>query len=254
MALKFKDFKQYARKISFVEQKNLNTDYVLSIFNTEKISLLPILDRNQQKFYGYISRKNLLLALLEKKDKPISSIDVKQLVEKHLTILEETDYISNIMDELNQHPAVLIKDKENKIEWVVSPRVAANALEEYSKAFRLIERIEVLIRDVILERNLDFISVFKDTNFNPESPDELSFANYIKIFKCEWNKLDIMEDQDYVVDLMHQCRMYRNDLVHFKTSLDKDRNKKLEVLYGMFLKHFKPENYKQNLAAKHSLN
>ena len=37
-------------------------------------------------------------------------------------------------------------------------------------------------------------------------------------------------------------------LVHFKTTLDKDRNKKLEILYKMFLEEFKPEELEQSTA------
>ena len=242
MAIKFNDFKQYARRISFIEPKNLNTNFVLSMFKTEKISLLPILDKNQKVFHGFISRKNLLLALLEQKDQSISSIDITQLVQKDLTILEDDDYISDIMIALNQHPAVLIKEKHsNKIKWIVSPRVAANALEEYSKAYRLIEKIEHLIREVITKFDLDYKSCFENSSFIPKSPKQLSFGNYIEIFKNEWSKLNLTEDKSYVLDLMDQCRIYRNQLVHFKTTLDKDRNKKLDILYKMFLTRFKPE-------------
>ena len=67
----------------------------------------------------------------------------------------------------------------------------------------------------------------------------MSFFDYIKLVKKNWDSFEITDDEKYIIDLMHKCRMYRNDLMHFKVSVDLDRNYLLTSLNDFFDRHFK---------------
>ena len=254
MAIKFKDFKQFARKISYINENRLKTNFVLSKFSAERISLLPVLKNDGKDLVGYISRKKLFLTLIEDCSTPPNEINIKNLVDDKLEILNEESDISDVMDALKKFPAVLIRNKEGVIEWVVSPRVAANALEEYSKAFREIEKIETIVRLAIDELGLDYSYINLNGQTKAEESTQLSFGHYIMIFMKSWDKLGISLDRKYVHDLMDECRIYRNQLVHFKTSLNKDRNKKLTNLFELFYKEFKHLIKEKDMSSSPSLN
>lgn len=231
MGLKVKDFKHFSKKIVFVESKE-SKEYIMSLMRNQGVSLLPIIDNDGKDFKGYIKRKDLFFWVLDNPKKSIADLNLEEIIKHGLHSVGEDEYISDVMKKLTDQPAVLIKDERGKYTHIISPRVAANALEKYSAAFREIEKMEDHFRKLITDFGIKIP--------NPEKTvDELSFFDYIKLVRQNWENLEIADDKKYIIDLMHKCRIYRNQLMHFKVSVDLDRNYLLTSLNDFFDRHFK---------------
>ena len=239
MGLKVKDFKHFSKEIVFVESKE-SKEYIMSLMRNQGVSLLPIIDNKGKDFKGYIKRKDLFFWVLDNPKKSIADLNLEEIIKHGLHSVGEDEYISDVMKKLTDQPAVLIKDEKGKYTRIISPRVAANALEKYSAAFREIEKMEDHFRKLITDFDVKIPNSEKTVN-------DLSFFDYIKLVKKNWDSFEITDDEKYIIDLMHKCRMYRNDLMHFKVSVDLDRNYLLTSLNDFFDRLF--EEHKEQTKA-----
>ena len=240
MGLKVEHFKDFSREVVYVTSKT-KKEYILSLMRNQGVSLLPVIDNNGTKLVGYIKRKDLFFWFYDHPEKLFADLDIKEILKDNLESVDEGSYISDVMEKLTNRPAVLIRNSKGVYTHIISPRVAANALEKYSVAFREIEKIERYFKEVISYCNLSLDPVNEKEHGSNRSDltiNDLSFFNYIKIIDKQRDKLEINDDWDYVKDLMHKCRMYRNDLMHFKISVDTSRTKLLKSLSTFFLRNF----------------
>ena len=95
---------------------------------------LPIIDNNGKKMLAFTEEKSVWEKLIAG-----DKIDLKNLKEKRLPEVNESDSLFDAMNLLKHNSAILINEK-NTYSKLITPRVVADALENYSEKF-LIMRI-----------------------------------------------------------------------------------------------------------------
>ena len=205
--------------ISANSESSLKDIYTKMISN--EISLIPIIDHNGKHFRGYIRQKDLFRALIDDYEAFINKkIDDFIVIGKELRIVNESMSLNDLMDKLNNRPSVLIRNESDKYTGIITPRVLAEFLFEYSEKFLLIEKIENNIRERIKKNNIKLHKIINDL-YNkplPETVNELDFGQYIIVLSKKWEQLGLNSlSRKEFFSRLDSVRKYRNALMHFKS-------------------------------------
>jgi hypothetical protein len=181
----------------------------LSLLKTkflEGISLLPIIDNNGKKNVGLYRRKTMWEKFISDDE-----IDLKSLKETSLPEVNESDSLLYAMNLLSNHSAILINEK-NTYTKLITPRVVADSLQDYSVKFLIIENLETQLRSIIIQLQSIHPIELKDRILN-----DLSFADYHEIIG-RYFETSIFKnlDRKYILNLINESRLFRNDVCHFK--------------------------------------
>ena len=181
----------------------------LSLLKTkflEGISLLPIIDNNGKKNVGLYRRKTMWEKFIADDE-----IDLKSLKETSLPEVNESHSLLYAMNLLSNHSAILINEK-NTYTKLITPRVVADSLQDYSEKFLIIENLEKQLRSIIVQLESIHPIELKDRILNA-----LSFAEYHEIIG-RYFETSIFKnlDRKYILNLINESRLFRNDVCHFK--------------------------------------
>lgn len=205
--------------ISTNSQSSLKDVYTKMI--SKQISLIPIIDNNGKNYRGYIRQKDLFKSMIndnfEFKSKDINDFLV---VGKELRIVNELMTLNDLMEKLNGRPSVLIRDGSGKYTGIITPRVLAEFLFEYSERFILIEKIEKKIRERIKKNKIQLNQIINEL-YNkplPRDANQLDFGQYIVVLSKKWEELGLnsLSKKEFFSKL-DSVRKYRNALMHFKS-------------------------------------
>jgi hypothetical protein len=138
-------------------------------------------------------------------------IDLKNLKEKRLPEVNESDSLFDAMNLLKLNSAILINEK-NTYSKLITPRVVADALEDYSEKFLIIENLEKQLRIIIEQLQIIHPIELKDFILN-----ELTFQQYHEIIG-RFFETSIFKDlnRKSILKLLDESRVFRNDVCHFK--------------------------------------
>lgn len=210
--------------ISINSQSSLKEVYTKMI--SEQISLIPIIDNNGKNYRGYIRQKDLFKSMIDNyelfKTKVIDDFLVKG---KELRVVHVFMTLNDLMEKLNNRPSVLIRDESGKYTGIITPRVLAEFLFEYSERFILIEKIEINIRERIQKNNIKLNKIINEL-YNkplPENVNELDFGQYVVVLSKKWEELGLnsLSKKEFFSKL-DSVRKYRNALMHFKSCNHKE--------------------------------
>ncbi|MDA7762187.1 CBS domain-containing protein [Crocinitomicaceae bacterium] len=205
--------------ISANSQSSLKDVYTKMI--SKQISLIPIIDNNGKNYRGYIRQKDLFKSMINDnftfKSKDINDFLV---VGKELRIVNELMTLNDLMEKLNGRPSVLIRDESGKYTGIITPRVLAEFLFEYSERFILIEKIENKIRERIKKNKIQLNQIINEL-YNkplPRDANQLDFGQYVVVLSKKWEELGLnsLSKKEFFSKL-DSVRKYRNALMHFKS-------------------------------------
>ena len=205
--------------ISSNSQDSLKDVYTKMI--SKQISLIPIIDNNGKNYRGYIRQKDLFKSMID----DYSSFHSKAIkdflvVGKELRIVNELMTLNDLMEKLNHRPSVLIRDECGKYTGIITPRVLAEFLFEFSERFILIEKIEKKIRERIKEKKIQLNQIIYEL-YNkplPEDVNMLDFGQYAIVISTKWKELGMHSlSKKEFFSRLDSVRKYRNALMHFKS-------------------------------------
>jgi len=191
---------------------------VCSIMISEGVSYLPVIDRGVKNI-GVYQRKQLFKWMFSNPGKDIDQESVKSFQSNPLQVVNyETSLkeVLSVLDNLSTS-AVLVKH-EGKFKNLITPRVIANFLDDYSKRFMLFEELEHIIRQKIRDKNVDLSKIHSETinGSIPSSPELLNFSHYKTVLSIKWDEFGYPHPKKYIMELLSSASEYRNALMHFR--------------------------------------
>jgi hypothetical protein len=217
MNKKVESIQYYAKRLISVDSSaSLKT--VCSLMLSEEISYLPIVDNKGTRNVGVYKRKDLFKWFISNPHKSIDKVDKSEFKSAKFPEVSMETSLQKTMHLLHDNPALLIKD-DGYYTHLITPRVVANVLEEYSERFLIYETLEKTIRDLIVSRGIR-LEELDDTNLKKPFPNEvekLEFGQYIAIFSMKWDSLGLSHlDQKLIIAYLNNAKLYRNALMHFR--------------------------------------
>ena len=195
-------------------------EQIQTLMVSKDVSLMPLLNRDQQDNIALVRRKTLWLWSLQHGSQPT----LKDVRENKLPVVKASDSLADAMNKLKDSPALLLRGDDQKIDKLISPRAVAKALREYSNQFQTVEVLEKRFRSFL--RNLpkkdidEALQAPLDTSpKGPKGIEEMTFFEYQTIFSKMWEKLPFGGfDRKIFIKNIYQVRIYRNDLMHFRST------------------------------------
>lgn len=235
MIQRVKFIRPYAVKLVSLDSSASIKD-VLTTMISEQISLVPIINHDGKSNKGVYKRKRIFEWLVQNQEIPIESIDKSDLMNEKLSEVDMETPLEEAMSLLKKSPAILIKE-EGVYSALITPRVIANALDDYSKRFMVFESLEQSIRQLILKKNIDLSSI-SSNGLNkpiPNDVERLEFSQYSVVLSKKWDELGLVFSQKMIINLLNSAMEYRNSLMHFRLDESSDGlldAKKLILLIG----------------------
>ena len=151
---------------------------------SEDIPYLPIIDHKGKSNVGLYKRKDLFEWLIKNPGKEIDSVPKDKFKRKALPVIDINSSFNETVSIINSNSAILVKT-DGKFSHLISPRTVANALEKYSSGFRVFESLERLIRDKIIDNNIELTEIIDSASKKPlkSDPERLEFRHYSLIFE-----------------------------------------------------------------------
>lgn len=207
----------YAKKLISVDS-SASIQKIYSIMLAEEISYLPIIDHDGKNNIGVYKRKDLFEWLVMNPEKDIQNQDKSLFKQDPLPEVEMRTPLQEIMSILHNNSAILIKN-DGRYTYLISPKVAANALQEYSARFFVYETLEEAIRKRISHSNID-LNELNGSNLDktfPEDPEQLDFGQYITVISKKWDEMGLNHlDKKTIIGYLNNAQQYRNALMHFR--------------------------------------
>ena len=195
----------FAKKLIYVDS-SADISLLKTKFIEHNVSLLPIIDNKGSKNVGLYRRKVMWSRYANE-----IKFDQKSIKEKKLPEVDVNDNLFHAMDLLSRHSAVIINEN-NSFSKLITTRVVADALRDYSHKFLSIESLENKLRDIVRALKILYPDKLVDV-----VDSELTFEQYKEfigryfddtIFK-NLNKKEILK-------MIDDSRLFRNDVCHFK--------------------------------------
>ena len=201
----------YANELVFADS-SASIKEIQTLILARGVSLIPIID--QRKNVALVRRKGLWNWML-KTGSPAER--VKDVKEPPLPEVSGSDELAVAMKKLRERPAVIVRAANGDLRHLITPRVVANALRDYSERFRVIERLEGLIRDVLERSSASTEDVAEAIGVESIELNQMTFAEYHTAFSKLWDRLGLnFLDRRGVLRLMDKVREFRNAVMHFR--------------------------------------
>jgi len=217
MNKKIESIQYYAKKLVSVDS-SASLKKVCSLMLSEEISYLPIVDNNGSRNVGVYKRKDLFKWLISNQNKSIDKVNKSEFKRDPFPEVSMEAPLQDTIRLLHDNSALLIKD-DGRYTHLISPRVVANVLNEYSSRFLIYEALEKKLRDLFIRQGIK-LEELDDSNLNkpfPNDLDKLEFGQYISIFSMKWDSLGLSHlDQKLIIGYLNNAQQYRNALMHFR--------------------------------------
>lgn len=195
----------FAKKLIYVDS-SADISSLKTKFIEHNVSLLPIIDNKGSKNVGLYRRKEMWFRYANE-----AKIDKKSIKEKKLPEVDINDNLFHAMNLLSTHSAVLINEN-NSFSKLITTRVVADALRDYSLKFLSIESLENKLRDIVRA-----LKILHPDKLGDIVDSELTFEQYKEFIgryfaDTIFKKLKKKE----ILKLIDDSRLFRNDVCHFK--------------------------------------
>ena len=156
----------FAKKLIYVDS-SANISLLKTKFIEHNVSLLPIIDNKGSKNVGLYRRKVMWSRYANE-----IKFDEKSIKEKELPEVDVNDNLFHAMDLLSKHSAVLINEN-NSFSKLITTRVVADSLRDYSHKFLSIESLENKLRDIVRA-----LKILHPDKLSDVVDSELTFEQY----------------------------------------------------------------------------
>jgi CBS domain-containing protein len=195
----------FAKKLIYVDS-SADISLLKTKFIEHNVSLLPIIDNKGSKNVGLYKRK-----VMWSKYANEIKFDEKSLKEKELPEVDVNDNLFHAMDLLSKHSAVLINEN-NSFSKLITTRVVADALRDYSHKFLSIESLENKLRDIVRA-----LKILHSDKLSDVVESELTFEQYKEFIGRYFNDTIFKKlKKKEILKMIDDSRLFRNDVCHFK--------------------------------------
>ena len=195
----------FAKKLIYVDS-SADISLLKTKFIEHNVSLLPIIDNKGSKNVGLYKRKVMWSRYANE-----IKFDEKSIKEKELPEVDVNDNLFHAMDLLSKHSAVLINEN-NSFSKLITTRVVADALRDYSHKFLSIESLENKLRDIVRALKILHSDVLGDVVVS-----ELTFEQYKEFIGRYFNDTIFKKlKKKEILKMIDDSRLFRNDVCHFK--------------------------------------
>jgi CBS domain-containing protein len=195
----------FAKKLIYVDS-SADISLLKTKFIEHNVSLLPIIDNKGSKNVGLYKRK-----VMWSKYANEIKFDEKSLKEKELPEVDVNDNLFHAMDLLSKHSAVLINEN-NSFSKLITTRVVADALRDYSHKFLSIESLENKLRDIVRA-----LKILHSDKLSDVLDSELTFEQYKEFIGRYFNDTIFKKlKKKEILKMIDDSRLFRNDVCHFK--------------------------------------
>lgn len=216
MVQKVKFIRPHAVKLITLDSSASLSDVITTMI-TEEISLVPIINHGGKSNNGVYKRKRIFEWLIQNPGASLESIDKSKFINEKLPEVDMETPLEEAMELLKNKPAILIKE-EGIYSALITPRVIANALDDYSKRFMVFESLEQSIRQLIVKKNIDLSSI-SPNGLNKTIPNDvkrLEFSQYSVVLSKKWDDIGLAYSKKIILNLLNSATDYRNALMHFR--------------------------------------
>lgn len=216
MIQRVKFIKSHAVKLISLDSSASLKDIITTMIS-EQISLVPIINHGGKSNNGVYKRKQIFEWLVQNPGISLESIDKSEFINDKLSEVDMETPLDVAMELLKKNPAILVKE-EGVYSALITPRVIANALDDYSKRFMVFESLEQSIRQLILKKNIDLSSISSDGLNKPIPNDvkKLEFSQYSIVLSKKWDDIGLVYSKKMILNLLDSALKYRNALMHFR--------------------------------------
>jgi len=195
----------FAKKLIYVDS-SADISLLKTKFIEHNVSLLLIIDNKGSKNVGLYKRKVMWSRYANE-----IKFDEKSIKEKELPEVDVNDNLFHAMDLLSKHSAVLINEN-NSFSKLITTRVVADALRDYSHKFLSIESLENKLRDIVRALKILHSDVLGDVVVS-----ELTFEQYKEFIGRYFNDTIFKKlKKKEILKMIDDSRLFRNDVCHFK--------------------------------------
>lgn len=195
----------FAKKLIHVDS-SADISLLKTKFIEHNVSLLPIIDNKGSKNVGLFRRKVMWSRYANE-----IKFDKKSIKDKELPEVDINDNLFYAMDLLSRHSAVLIKEN-NSFSKLITTRVVADALRDYSHKFLSIESLEKKLRDIVRSLKISHPDKLGDI-----LESELTFEQYKEFIGRYFNDTIFKNlKKREILKMIDDSRLFRNDVCHFK--------------------------------------
>jgi predicted transcriptional regulator len=199
--------------------KNSTIEEAMTIMMMNDYSQLPVMNSpNSKDVDGMISWHSIGRSTVTGTQTRL----VKDFMSKEITILKYEMPLLDAVDIIKNKEVILVQKKDKSICGLVT--ITDIAIEFYSLAepFFLIGQIESVIREIIGDKfnkqELESVK-YQDDKKDVQSPSDLTFNEYIELFRKgnNWDRLNLTIDKSVFTKRLEEVRDIRNDIMHFST-------------------------------------
>ena len=195
----------FAKKLIYVDS-SADMSLLKTKFIEHNVSLLPIIDNKGSKNVGLYRRKVMWSRYANE-----IKFDEKSIKEKELPEVDVNDNLFHAMDLLSKHSAVLINEN-NSFSKLITTRVVADALRDYSHKFLSIESLENKLRDIVRA-----LKILHSEKLSDVLDSELTFEQYKEFIGRYFNDTIFKKlKKKEILKMIDDSRLFRNDVCHFK--------------------------------------
>lgn len=218
-----------ANKVPMTIDKNSTLVQAMTIMMMNDYSQLPVMNSSNSKDVdGMISWHSIGRSTVTGTQNSL----VKDYMSKEFTVLKYEMPLLDAVEIIKEKEVVLVQKKDKTICGLVT--ITDIAVEFYSLAepFFLIGQIESVLREIIGDKfgkeELESVK-FRDDKREITAPSDLTFNEYIELFRKEnnWDRLNLAIDKGVFTKRLEDVRDIRNDVMHFSTDNIEDSQIKL---------------------------
>lgn len=159
---------------------------------------------------------------------------VREAMEQNHQVVTEDNTLFEVMDHIERHECVLVRDSTQKIRGIITPYDIAVTFNSLGESFLLLSEIENLIRWLIGDKfSREELIAVRDPNDamrSIEKVTDLTLGEYVRLLQkpeC-WTRIGLQFDKTEFVKELERTRDIRNDVMHFDPEgIDEDDLKHL---------------------------
>ena len=217
-----------ARNLVFAEFKD-DMKRIISLMLSNNVSMIPIIPGGKEN-KALIRRKNIWKYMIENQQK-LPELD--EMKEKPLPDVKVGDSLEDTLDKIRSNSAVLIADEDRVFRKILTPKSVAESLYEYSTKYVKINNLENRLKELINQLSTQDVKKCLTTGYykysvgtgsgrRVPSIDRLSMNDYKMIFDKLWDSFSSLKhlDKSMMIKLLEEIRIYRNDVMHFRITVE----------------------------------
>jgi len=213
---------------------DIELNQAISIMVLNDYSQLPVIE-NERWVKGFISWKSIGTKKLLGDEVPLL---VKDYMDENVSIHSEDTRLLAAVQDIIAKDFVLVKNWENKISGIVTITDLGEQFVSLAEPFIELEEIENSIRNII-DKSFSSAELREqiDSDQQIDTSADLTFGDYLFLLDnpLNWERLNLRIDRKVFSERLHEIRIIRNKLMHFRPLDDiNEEMKQLRIISKFF--------------------